>query len=106
MGNIGKNTELCISLAGRPSNFGATLFSLLFEKMGMDWAYKPFQVNSRDLAGAVSAVRALGIRGCGVSMPHKVRVMRYLDGVAPAAKKNWRSKHNCQQKWNVDWIQH
>jgi len=84
---IGKDTVLCISLAGKPSNFGATLFGLLFEKMGMDWAYKPIQVDLMGLPGAVAAIRALHIRGCGVSMPHKIQVIRYLDCVVPAAKK-------------------
>lgn len=84
---LGKGTTLCISIAERPSDFGATLFNALFEKMGMDWAYKPFKVGPDELPHAVVALRAFGIRGCGVSMPHKAKVMRHLDFVDPAARE-------------------
>jgi len=84
---IGKDTVLCISISERPSNFGATLFNPLFRKMGMDYVYLPVKVGPKGLAGAIAAVRALGIRGCGVSMPHKISVMRHLDRVHPAARR-------------------
>jgi shikimate dehydrogenase len=84
---MGKDTTLCISLAERPSNFGATLFNSIFCQMGMDWAYKPFCVDSKGLPGAVAAIRALNIRGCGVSMPHKISIMKHLDRIDLAAKQ-------------------
>jgi shikimate dehydrogenase len=55
--------------------------------MGMDWAYKPIKADSKSLPGAVAAMRALSIRGCGVSMPHKISIIRHLDRVDPAAKQ-------------------
>ena len=84
---LSKDTTLCISIASRPSNFGASLFNLLFGELGMDWAYKPFKVGPESLAPAVAAIRALPIRGCGVSMPHKAAVMKYLDRVDPTAAR-------------------
>jgi shikimate dehydrogenase len=87
MAKVGRDTVLVISIASRPSNFGATLFNSLFEHMGMDAIYKPCKVDAQGLEAAVNAIRALGIRGCGVSMPHKERIIAYLDSVDGVAQK-------------------
>jgi shikimate dehydrogenase len=39
------------------------------------------------LAGAIAGLRALGIRGCGVSMPFKEPVLALLDELAPSARE-------------------
>lgn len=84
---IDKETIVCISLAEKPGNLGATIFNTAFQELGMNYIYKPFLVRSEDLQNAILGVRALGIRGCGVSMPHKVAVMQYLDEVDSVAKE-------------------
>lgn len=53
----------------------------------MDYIYKPFALKPENLKTAVDAVRALGIRGCGVSMPHKTVIHEHLDSIDPIAKK-------------------
>jgi len=83
---IGKETVVCISVAEKPGNFGATVFNTAFDELDMDFIYKPFLVHAKDLEGAIQGVRALGMRGCGVSMPHKMTVMQYLDTIDPSAK--------------------
>jgi len=74
---------MCISVAGRPSNFGTTIHNTAFEAAGLNFVYKAFGVT--DIAGAIAGVRALGIRGCSVSMPFKESVIAYLDEVDQAA---------------------
>ncbi len=54
--------------------------------VGVDLAYVPFPVQPESLAEAVAGVRALGIRGVNVTLPHKEEVMRYLDVVHPDAR--------------------
>lgn len=81
---INKDTQLCISIAARPSNFGTTLHNMGYEALSLDYIYKAISVN--DLAGALSGVRALGIRGCSVSMPFKEAVMPYLDRLDDSAQ--------------------
>ena len=50
---------------------------------GCDGVYLAFRVT--DIAAAVSGIRGLGIRGASITIPHKVKVMKYLDEVdAPA----------------------
>lgn len=80
---INKDTKLCISISARPSNFGTTFHNYLYQKLGLDFIYKAFQVD--DIEQAVKGVRALGIRGCAVSMPHKESCMAFVDEISESA---------------------
>lgn len=80
---IGKDTRLCISLAGRPSNIGTRFHNFLYAELGLDFVYKACTTD--DLPGAVAGIRALGIRGCGVSMPYKRECIPLLDELDPSA---------------------
>ena len=46
---------------------------------GLAGIYIAFQVD--DIAAAVSGIRGLGIRGVSVTIPHKIRVIEYLDEI-------------------------
>ena len=81
---INRETQLCMSLAGRPGNFGTRFHNYLYEKQGLNFIYKAF--TTQDIAAAVNGVRALGIRGCAVSMPFKESCMPFLDAIDPSAK--------------------
>jgi shikimate dehydrogenase len=74
---------LCVSLAGRPSNIGTRFHNYLYEQLGLDYIYKAF--TTTDLEGAIRAIRALGIRGCGVSMPFKEACIQYVDRLDESA---------------------
>jgi shikimate dehydrogenase len=80
---IGRDTKLCMSLAGRPGNFGSRFHNHLYEALGLDYVYKAF--TTRDLPAAIGGIRALGIRGCAISMPFKEACIPLLDGLAPSA---------------------
>lgn len=80
---LSKDTRLCISLAGRPSNFGTRFHNHLYEVLGLDFVYKAFTTS--DIVAAIGGVRALGIRGCSVSMPFKQDVLGLVDQVEPSA---------------------
>ncbi len=79
----GKDTVLCISLAGRPGRFGVRFHNHLYEQLGLDFYYKA--MTTQDLPAAVNGIRALGIRGCGVSMPYKEACMALVDEIDPSA---------------------
>jgi len=74
---INKDTQVCISIAERPSNFGTTLHNAAFKALDLNFIYKAFSTN--DLEGAIKGVRALGIRGCSISMPFKQSVISFVD---------------------------
>lgn len=81
---INKDTIVCMSLAARPSNFGTRFHNFLYEALGLDYLYKAF--TTTDLAGAIGGVRALGIRGCAISMPFKEACIPMVDELDASAK--------------------
>ncbi|MEW6585052.1 MAG: shikimate dehydrogenase [Nitrospirota bacterium] len=52
-----------------------------FEALGLDYCYVPFLVPPDLLGDAVRSIRALGIAGVNVTVPHKEKVMLLLDEV-------------------------
>ena len=80
---LSKDTRLCISLAARPSNIGTRFHNHLYDVLGLDYVYKAF--TTADIAAAIGGVRALGIRGCSVSMPFKEAVIALVDVVEDSA---------------------
>ncbi len=60
-----------------------------FAALGLDWCYLPLPVptDPADSIGeAVRGLRALGLRGANVTVPHKQAVMPHLDWLTPAAQ--------------------
>ena len=55
-----------------------------YEALGIAFTYVPFRVT--DLPSAMSGMRALGIRGFGISMPYKQAIMPLLDEIDPEAR--------------------
>jgi shikimate dehydrogenase len=82
--HINKDTRLCISLAGRPSNIGTRFHNYLYEELGLNFVYKA--CSTQNLAAAIAGIRGLDIRGCGVSMPHKEACIPYLEELDASAK--------------------
>ncbi|WP_285184661.1 shikimate 5-dehydrogenase [Rhodococcus sp. MEB041] len=72
-----KDTQLCMSLSGRPSNIGTRFHNYLYDELDLNFVYKAF--TTTDLPAAVAGIRALGIRGCGVSMPFKEACIEHVD---------------------------
>lgn len=81
--DLTKDTTLCISLAGRPGNTGTRFHNYLYDALGLDYVYKAF--TTTDIVAAISGVRALGIRGCAVSMPWKSAVILLVDEMDASA---------------------
>ncbi len=58
-----------------------------YRALGLAFAYVPFELRSaRELPVALAAMRTLGIRGFGVSMPYKLAVLPLLDALSPVAR--------------------
>jgi shikimate dehydrogenase len=81
---LSKDTRLCMSLAARPSNIGTRFHNHLYDVLGLDFIYKAF--TTTDIVAAIGGVRALGIRGCSVSMPFKEDVIALVDEVEQSAR--------------------
>jgi shikimate dehydrogenase len=57
-----------------------------FNALGLQWRYLTMEVKPEALPDAMRGVRALGMRGINLTIPHKVAVMALLDDIAPDAK--------------------
>lgn len=78
---------LCGSLSLHPVAMGAAMHRAGYEALGLPFAYVPFAVERGELAQALAGMRALGIRGLGVSMPFKLDVLPLLDRLDPLAAR-------------------
>ena len=56
-----------------------------FADAGLDWVYAAFEVAEGAAGSALAAMRALGIAGLSVTMPHKDAVAAAVDTLDPAA---------------------
>lgn len=57
-----------------------------FASLGMRAVYVPFEVAPRGLEAAVRGLKALGVSGVNVTIPHKQAVVHLLDELSPEAK--------------------
>jgi shikimate dehydrogenase len=69
--------------AGNPT---VVMVEAAFAHHGLHWRYVNMEVTPEDLGDAVRGARALGFRGFNCSLPHKVAVIRHLDGLAQSAE--------------------
>jgi shikimate dehydrogenase len=70
-------------VAGNPTEF---MFERAFAAAGLDWRYVTFEVPPENLEAALAGMRAMGFRGGNFTIPHKVSVIQYLDGLSKAAE--------------------
>ena len=61
------------------------LHNTAFGALGLDWVSLGFPVRHGDTAAAVEGLRALGLRGLSVTMPHKAAVAGAVDELTPVA---------------------
>lgn len=78
---------LCGSLSLHPVSLGAAMHGAGYRALGLPFVYVPFALVEDDLPAALAGMRALGIRGFGVSMPFKLSVIPLLDRLDPLAER-------------------
>lgn len=61
------------------------IFNAAFAACGLDWAYLAFEVPEGAAGLAMAGVRALGLEGVSVTMPHKAAVLDALDELSDDA---------------------
>lgn len=61
------------------------IFNAAFAASGLDWAYLAFEVPEGAAGLAMAGVRALGLEGVSVTMPHKAAVIDALDELSTDA---------------------
>jgi len=58
-----------------------------YEALGVHAVYLPFEVKPEDLGKATMCLRALGVSGVNVTIPHKSGVIEFLDDLDASAKQ-------------------
>ena len=83
-----KGSTNIVGLIGHPveHSFSPPMHNAAFDALNMDYAYVAFDVNPNDLKSAIEGAESLNIKGFNVTIPHKVDVMQYLDGLEEVAR--------------------
>ncbi len=86
--HIDARAKIC-AVIGWPieHSLSPAIHNCAFEATGLNLAYVAFAVRPGDLPAAIAGVRALGIRGLSVTIPHKVDIIPLLDEVEELAAK-------------------
>ena len=71
-------------VAGNPTQF---MMERAFADCELDWRYLTLEVPAENLKDAMAGFRAMGLRGGNFTIPHKVEVIQYLDGLSEAAER-------------------
>jgi shikimate dehydrogenase len=98
---------LCGSIASHPSRVGQAIHNAMFKQLELDYTYVAFGIE--DVGAAIAAMRTLGIRGFGVTMPHKVTIMKFLDVIDPVAYEIGAvntvvNDNGVLTGYNLDWL--
>lgn len=80
--DINANTKT-ICLLGHPikHSFSPTIHNYLFNKYSKNNIYICFDVDESSLENSIKGIKALDIKGCNVTIPYKVNIIKYLDSV-------------------------
>jgi shikimate dehydrogenase len=84
---ISGKTHVC-AVIGDPieHSLSPVIQNAAFNALNLDVVYTAFMVKSSEVINALAGIRALGILGLSVTMPHKEAVIPHLDWVDETAK--------------------
>jgi shikimate dehydrogenase len=68
----------------------------------LDWRYLTIEVGPNDLEDAVKGAKVMGFQGFNCTIPHKVKVIDYLDGLGESA--SLMGAVNCVVRKDGKWI--
>jgi len=82
-------TTRLAAVIGHPvrHSLSPVLHNAAFDALGLDWTYVAFDVAPDRAGDALVGMRALGLDGLSVTMPHKEAVARAADRLSPTAER-------------------
>jgi shikimate dehydrogenase len=83
-----RGTTRVIAILGDPVEHSRSpaMHNAAFAALGLDYVYVALRVRPADLRRAVLGVRALGLAGLNVTVPHKEAILPLLDRISPEAR--------------------
>ena len=105
---MNEKTELIVSIASRPGQFGRIFHNEGYRLLGLNYLYFPMKVEPSQLEKTMELVRN-NFRGCGVSMPHKIEVKKYIDeldesAIRTGAVNTILNDNSCLRGYNTDYF--
>lgn len=84
--NIDYTTKI-VGIIGHPikHSFSPKMHNLTFQSQELNYIYLPFDVPTSQLGESLKAMGILGIRGLNVTLPHKEKIIQYMDHVSEEA---------------------
>jgi len=78
-----------VGIIGDPvaHSLSPAMHNAAFRALKLDFAYVAFPVRPAHVQQAIEGIRALGIAGVNVTVPHKERVITWLDSISPTARR-------------------
>ena len=80
-----KATTKVYGIFGHPvsHSLSPVMHNAAFRKLNLDCVYVAFDIHPDNLESATRAIKSMGISGVNVTIPHKERVISFLDQTAP-----------------------
>ncbi len=80
-------TRVC-AVIGDPiaHSLSPAIHNAAFKSLGMELVYVAFRVRAKELPAAIKGMKALGVLGINVTMPHKSHILPLLDRLEKHAK--------------------
>jgi shikimate dehydrogenase len=112
MNKISNEIKICI-IIGDPVNHSLSpaMHNKAYEAAGLGdkYIFLPIKVGENNLKNAVQAIRTFGIHGTSVTMPHKEKIVRFLDNLDSSAKaigavNTVVNKNGILTGYNTDWL--
>jgi len=85
---ISGSTKVC-AVIGDPvaHSLSPAIHNAAFRSLNMNIVYVAFRVQDGELGVAIEGFRSLGVLGINITMPHKSRVLRFLDTIDDTAQE-------------------
>ena len=89
---------------GQPISENPTqvMIEAAYDHHNLDWRYLTIEVGPDDLEAAVKGAKVMGFQGFNCTIPHKVKVLDYLDGLGQSA--SLMGAVNCVVRRDGQWI--
>ena len=81
-------STILVGVIGNPvkHSLSPVILNAAFREAKINWVYTAFEKPEEKLADAIGGIRALGIAGLSVTMPHKAKVCSLLDEISDSAQ--------------------
>ena len=88
MVNLVNGTTRILGIIGHPvrHSLSPLMQNSALQACALDYVYVPFEVVPEELGAAVGGLKALGVAGFNVTIPHKTGVMQFLDELDQSAE--------------------